>query len=225
MFLYFAFYTSLLTATYKMSTCSGLAAIDHANTKYHKGYAATGVGAVICSRHEFMLANGVGDTQVGERCVDVWSVPLHHAQAGRTFRYINMDYIFVSAMLHHLVVNKLITYDIACQWSKGLVERISKFPAHMQISLPEDATFFGIPKLHYHSHKSAGHSIFSLNYRLGAGRLDGEGIERRWWWIQPIANSTKGMGPGGRQGMLEDQWGYANWRKFVMMRTCFFVCE
>ncbi len=52
-----------------MSTCSGLAAIDHANTKYHKGYAATGVGAVICSRHEFMLANGVGDTQVGERYV------------------------------------------------------------------------------------------------------------------------------------------------------------
>ncbi|TFK81526.1 hypothetical protein K466DRAFT_501978 [Polyporus arcularius HHB13444] len=182
----------------EMSTCSGLAAIDHANTKYHKGYAATGVGAVICSRHEFMLANGVGDTQVGER-------------------YINMDYIFVSAMLHHLVVNKLITYDIACQWSKGLVERISKFPAHMQINLPEDATFFGIPKLHYHSHKSTGHSIFSLNYRLGAGRLDGEGIERRWWWIQPIANSTKVMGPGGRQGMLEDQWGYANWRKFVMM--------
>lgn len=50
-----------------MSTCTGLAAIDHANTKYHKGYAATGVGAVVCARHEFMLANGVGDVQVGER--------------------------------------------------------------------------------------------------------------------------------------------------------------
>ncbi len=132
-----------------------------------------------------------------------------------SIRYVNMDYIFVSAMLHHLVVNKMITYDIACQWSKGLVERISKFPSHMQINLPEDSTGFGIPKLHYHSHKSEGHAKFSLNYRLGVGRLDGEGIERRWWWIQPIANSTKGMGPGRRQGMLEDQWGYANWRKFV----------
>ncbi|KAI0716933.1 hypothetical protein C8Q76DRAFT_616443 [Earliella scabrosa] len=182
----------------EMSTCTGLAAVDHANTKYHKGYAATGVGAVICARHEFMLANGVGDTQVGER-------------------YVNMDYIFVSAMLHHLVVNKLITYDIACQWSKGLVERIAKFPSHLQVSLPEEATMFGIPKLHYHSHKPEGHAPFSLNYRLGAGRLDGEGIERRWWWIQPIANSTKGMGPGKRQGVLEDQWGYANWRKFVML--------
>ena len=128
-----------------------------------------------------------------------------------------MDYIFVSAMLHHLVVNKFITYDIACQWSKGLVERIAKFPSHLQISLPEEATVFGIPKLHYHSHKREGHAPFSLNYRLGAGRLDGEGIERRWWWIQPIANSTKGMGPGKRQGVLEDQWGYANWRKYVVI--------
>ncbi|KAI0694816.1 hypothetical protein C8Q76DRAFT_634374 [Earliella scabrosa] len=182
----------------EMSTCTGLSAIDHANSKYHKGYAATGVGAVVCARHEFMLANGVGDTQVGER-------------------YVNMDYIFVSAMLHHLVVNKLITYDIACQWSKGLVERIAKFPAHMQVELPPEATAFGVPKLHYHSHKREGHAPFSLNYRLGAGRLDGEGIERRWWWIQPIANSTKGMGPGQRQSVLEDQWGYANWRKFVRL--------
>ena len=50
-----------------MSTCTGLSAVDHANTKFHKGYAATGVGAVVCARHEFMLANGVGDLQVGER--------------------------------------------------------------------------------------------------------------------------------------------------------------
>ena len=52
-----------------MSTCTGLSAVDHANTKYHKGYAATGIGAVVCARHEFILANGVGDLQVGERCV------------------------------------------------------------------------------------------------------------------------------------------------------------
>ena len=50
-----------------MSTCTGLSAVDHANTKYHKGYAATGVGAVICARHEFWLGNGAGDLQIGER--------------------------------------------------------------------------------------------------------------------------------------------------------------
>lgn len=129
-----------------------------------------------------------------------------------------MDFIFVCAMLHHLLVKKLVTYDIACQWSVGLLERIAKFPRHLQIELPTGSIAYGIPKLHYHSHRSEGHAPFSLNYRVGAGRLDGEGIERRWWWIQPIANSTKAMGPGRRQGVLEDQWGYANWRKYVEMR-------
>ena len=50
-----------------MSTCTGLAALDHADTKFSKGYDATGIGACIDGRHEFMLPNGVGDLQKGER--------------------------------------------------------------------------------------------------------------------------------------------------------------
>ncbi|KAH9899133.1 hypothetical protein C8Q73DRAFT_639748 [Cubamyces lactineus] len=181
----------------EMSTCTGLSAIDHANTKYHKGYAATGVGAVVCARHEFMLANGVGDMQKGEK-------------------YVNMDYVFASSMSHHRLVRKHVSYDIACQWSKGLKDRLAEFPEHVRIEVPDD-TDYSIPKLHYHSHKQIDHSKHSMNYRPGAGRTDGEGIERRWWWIQPIATSTKMMGPGQRQGVLEDQWGYANWRKYVII--------
>ncbi|KAH9894052.1 hypothetical protein C8Q73DRAFT_665658 [Cubamyces lactineus] len=160
----------------EISTCTGLSAIDHANTKYAKGYAATGIGAVV---------------------------------------YINMDYVFVSAMREWLVVKKLVSYDIACQWSKNIVERIANLPSHLQIPVPEGSISYVIPKLHYRSHERLNHSQHSLNYLLGCARTDGEGIERRWWWIQPIANSTKVMGPGMRQGMLEDQWGYSNWRKTV----------
>lgn len=129
-----------------------------------------------------------------------------------------MDYVWICAMLHHLYVRKRVTYDIVCQWAIDLLARIAKFPPHLQIQIPEGSIAYAIPKLHYHSHRPEGHSKYSLNYQVGAGRLDGEGIERRWWWIQPIANSTKGMGPGKRQGVLEDQWGYANWRKTVKMR-------
>ncbi|KAI0653954.1 hypothetical protein C8Q70DRAFT_1048186 [Cubamyces menziesii] len=171
----------------EISTCTGLSAIDHANTKYSKGYAATGIGAVVCARHEFWLPNGAGDLQKGEK-------------------YINMDYVFVSSMRDWLVVKKLVSYDIACQWSKNIVERISKLPSHLQIPVPEGSISYP---------RDPRHSQYSLNYRLGCARTDGEGIERRWWWIQPIANSTKVMGPGMRQGMLEDQWGYSNWRKTV----------
>ncbi|KAI9056786.1 hypothetical protein FKP32DRAFT_1615644 [Trametes sanguinea] len=182
----------------EMSSCTGFSALDHANTKYSQGYDATGVGAVICARHEFWLALGAGDTQKGER-------------------YVNMDYLFVSAMRDYLIVNKIVSYDIACQWSKHLLERIANFPPHLQLDIPEGSLTYVIPKLHYNSHIREGHSPYSLNYRRGCGRNDGEGIERRWWDIQPIASSTKVMGPGQRQGVLEDHWGYANWRKRVDM--------
>jgi hypothetical protein len=53
-----------------MSTCSGLAALDYANTKFSRGYSTTGVGMGVCARHEFVQANGVGDLQRGERYVE-----------------------------------------------------------------------------------------------------------------------------------------------------------
>ena len=82
-------------------------------------------------------------------------------------------------MLHNMVVKKLITYDIACQWRIHLLERIAAFPSHLQIELPEGDIAYGIPKLHYGAHREQDHSQYSLNFRLGAARTDGEGIERR----------------------------------------------
>lgn len=54
---------------FQMSTCSGLAALDYANTKFSRGYAATGVCLGVCARHEFIQPNGAADLQVGERYV------------------------------------------------------------------------------------------------------------------------------------------------------------
>ncbi|TFK78846.1 hypothetical protein K466DRAFT_606615 [Polyporus arcularius HHB13444] len=182
----------------EMSTCTGLSAVDHANTKFSRGYAATGIGAVVCARHEFWLAHGLGDIQKGEK-------------------YVNMDYIFVSAMCDYLVLKKIVSYDIACQWSTGLLERIAKFPRHLQIELPEGSVTYVIPKLHFGAHKQEGHSPYSLNYRVGVGRTDGEGVERNWWEFNASAASTKQMGPGQRQGYFEDHCSHSNWRKTVKM--------
>lgn len=44
-------------------------AVNMADTKSSKGFAATGVGTVDCARHDMKLANGVGDLQKGERYV------------------------------------------------------------------------------------------------------------------------------------------------------------
>jgi hypothetical protein len=58
-----------------------------ADTKSSHGLAATGVGTVDCARHDMKLANGVGDLQKGEKCVeflsnvmsitDEWDIQIH----------------------------------------------------------------------------------------------------------------------------------------------------
>ena len=55
--------------TIQTSTCSGLRAVDHANTRGTKRLRATGVGASTCARHGFLLPLGLGDLQRGERSV------------------------------------------------------------------------------------------------------------------------------------------------------------
>ncbi|KAJ7233795.1 hypothetical protein C8J57DRAFT_1249691 [Mycena rebaudengoi] len=102
----------LLTKTnqIEMSTCSGLAALDHANTKFSRGYSSTGIGMGVCARHEFIQPTRVGDLQKGER-------------------YANMDYIFGSLLRHHHpLLYKIISYDIVCQWWKQLLARMQELP-------------------------------------------------------------------------------------------------
>lgn len=131
-----------------------------------------------------------------------------------------MDWIFAWAISHNPDVDIEILYDIVCQWALHAQERNDELPAHLRIQLPPLSSLrYGIGKLHWHGHKQEGHSQFSLNYKPHNARTDGEGIERRWWDIQPIVASTKMMGPGSRQGTLNDQWNYANHRKLVNLRT------
>ncbi|KAJ7444965.1 hypothetical protein B0H11DRAFT_2249680 [Mycena galericulata] len=189
----------LRTATKQkeMSTCSGLAALDHANTKFSRGYSSTGVGMGVCARHEFVQPNGVGDLQLGER-------------------YVNMDYIFTSILRHkHEALLKIISYDIVCQWWKHLLERLKKLPPLVRITIAQILIKFVIPKMHIHAHTLACQLVFSLNLLLGAAQTEGEGIERPWAHIGPIAASTRVMGPGGRHDCLDCHWSFWNWMKLI----------
>ncbi|KAF7335852.1 hypothetical protein MSAN_02331700 [Mycena sanguinolenta] len=180
-----------------MSTCSGLAALDYANTKFSRGYSATGVGMGVCACHEFVQPNGVGDLQKGKR-------------------YANMDWIFSSIMQHkHPGLEKVVSYDIACQWWKKLVARLLELPGKMRLAIVLKLLHFAIPKMHIHSHTLACQLAFSLNYLLGASQTDGEGIERPWANIGGVASSTREMGLGSRRDILDDHWGFWNWTKLT----------
>ncbi|KAE9405463.1 hypothetical protein BT96DRAFT_934947 [Gymnopus androsaceus JB14] len=90
----------------EICTCTRLAAMDFANTKYSKGCSTTGVGMATCGCHEIVMPNGVGDLQKGEQ-------------------YGNIDYIWASTMRHvHILLWILLTYNIICQWFKKLAECI-----------------------------------------------------------------------------------------------------
>ncbi|KAJ7726612.1 hypothetical protein B0H16DRAFT_1665711 [Mycena metata] len=184
----------------EMSTCSGLAALDYANTKFSRGYSTTGVGMGVCARHEFVQANGVGDLQKGER-------------------FANMDYIFGSILRHKDPrLHKIISYDIVCQWWKYLLERLQKLPPLVRIAIILKFFRFVIPKMHIHSHTLECQVQFSLNLVPGSGQTDGEGIERPWASIGAIATSTRVSGPGARHDSLDDHWSFWNWLKTIGLR-------
>ncbi|KAF7304440.1 CxC2 domain-containing protein [Mycena chlorophos] len=183
----------------EISSCTDLAALDHANTKFAKGYTTSGVGMAVCARHEFVLPNAVGDLQRGER-------------------YGNMDYILASALRHisrllHLVVS----YDIACQWWKGLHARLQQLRPLVRLTIVLAMVRFVVPKMHIKGHTLACQLLFSLHLTLGCGQTDGEGIERLWAAINALAGSTKLNGPGARCDQLDDHWGFSNWAKLVRL--------
>ncbi|KAJ7732502.1 hypothetical protein B0H14DRAFT_3085639 [Mycena olivaceomarginata] len=155
----------LLTVTdqKEMSTCSGLAALDYANTKFSRGYSTTGVGMCVCARHEFIQPNGVGDLQRGRGT------------------FSNMDYVFGSVRRHHDPLLRLVvSYDIVCQWWVHLPERLMLLPALIGFILLLPMIAFVIPKMHIHAHTLLCGILYSLNLIPGCGQTDGEGVERPW---------------------------------------------
>lgn len=74
-----------------------------------------------------------------------------------------------------------------------------------------------IPKFHYWAHKEEAHEQYSFNYGDGAGHSDGEAIERVWSAHNALAGSTKVSGPGTRHDILDDNFGYWNYLKYISM--------
>jgi hypothetical protein len=204
-----------LTNCTQMSTCTGLAALDHANTKYSQGYAATGCGMITCGHHEIVPENGIADLQAGEKYVLVSFAP---GCADSLLRYGNMDYVVASAWRHLRTLRFfLLSYDIMCQWVKNLKERLLKMPPALRVRLADYVLKFVIPKLHILGHLKLCQELFSLLYTLGAAQADMEGIERIWSSSGLMGASTREMGPGSRQDTLDDFWHYWNWNKVVGM--------
>lgn len=129
-----------------------------------------------------------------------------------------MDYIFLLSLLIRLTVLYItVSYDIACQWSIKFWERLKIYPDYLQLLPALYIIRFLIPKFHLPAHILLCQIIYSLNYNKDCARTDGEGLERGWDYINPIATSTREMGPGSRRDTLDAHFGDWNWRKTCSM--------
>ncbi|KAJ7036476.1 hypothetical protein C8F04DRAFT_954001 [Mycena alexandri] len=151
---------------------------------------------VVCARHELVRPQGIGDLQKGER-------------------YANMDYIAFSAILGITAMFLAISYDIACQWQIHLPERLEKMPEHLQLDLALITLLFALPVWHASAHEESCQNQNSLTYLEGVGRTDGEGIERTWSVLNPIAWATKEMAKGARADAIEDKIDHHNFEKNI----------
>ncbi|KAG1722852.1 hypothetical protein EDB19DRAFT_1898151 [Suillus lakei] len=178
------------------STCSSHNAVNMADVKISRGLTATGVGTIDCAQHNRKLPNRVGDLQKGER-------------------YTNMDFLFFST-LHGRGIDTLnISYDIACQWHKNLWERMSAMPSELHLNHAMKSVRFFMPKFHLPAHILKCQTMFSFNFSKNIRCMDGEAPERGWSNINPVASSTKEMGPGSQRDTLNDHFGDWNWKKVV----------
>ncbi|KAJ7027962.1 hypothetical protein C8F04DRAFT_1212258 [Mycena alexandri] len=183
-----------------VSTCIAFAALLQKDTRLTTGLRCSGVGGVVCARHEVVRPQGIGDLQKGER-------------------YANMDYILLSSILGITALYLAISYDIACQWQINLRERMEKMPERLRLDLALITLLFALPVWHAAAHEVSCQNKNSLTYLDGVGRTDGEGIERTWSVLNPIAWATKEMGRGGRADCIEDKIDHHNFEKNINQGT------
>ncbi|KAG1788974.1 uncharacterized protein HD556DRAFT_1311720 [Suillus plorans] len=124
-----------------------------------------------------------------------------------------MDYIVFSALVGFTVTVLNISYDIACQWSKNLWNRMEHMPARLHIPRDDVLVRYFVPKFHIAAHIAACQLTFSWNFTKWVGRTDSEAPERGWASANRVASSTKEMGPGTRRDTLDDHFGDWNWKK------------
>ncbi|KAJ7866849.1 hypothetical protein B0H14DRAFT_3084187 [Mycena olivaceomarginata] len=164
-----------------------------------RGTASSGVGAVDCARHNMKRPNAVGDLQLGER-------------------YINMDYIFFCSIAGSPLMRFFVSYDIACQWHINIWRQMRHY---QDDTLTIDGTgkfmTFLVPKFHLPAHIEACNLKFSFHLTRDVGQTDGEAPERGWADANPLARSTKEMGPGFRRDTMDDHFNDWNHKKIIAL--------
>ncbi|KAJ7108379.1 hypothetical protein C8R43DRAFT_1091876 [Mycena crocata] len=186
------------------NTCVSHDAVDKPDREA-RGTASSGIGAVDCARHNMKRPLAVGDLQLGER-------------------YINMDFMFFQSVAGTELLRFFVSYDIACQWHLNIWKRMKTYDPDLHMREDDKRIFvtFLVPKFHLPAHIEACNLLYSFNLTQYVGQTDGEAPERGWANINPLAGSTKEMGPGARRDCLNEHFNDWNWKKIIAFGKLFF---
>ncbi|KAG2021211.1 hypothetical protein CC2G_006466 [Coprinopsis cinerea AmutBmut pab1-1] len=178
------------------STCNEHRAVADKN-KAHKGYDATGIGALACARHGAFLPSSLVDFQKGER-------------------QINMDYALckgLKAVASSKVKRIIFIYDICCQYWKNLATRTQ---GYADLELPwYNSMVFSIGQFHVHGHQEKCLPRFSPLYIEGIGWNHGEILEPNWSVLNPTGTMTSTMTEAHRIEVLDNKVMDLNWKKMT----------
>ncbi|KAH9031510.1 hypothetical protein EDB85DRAFT_1865757, partial [Lactarius pseudohatsudake] len=176
------------------STCHDHRAVNNVNK--HSGHLqSTGIGATACVHGNF-VPDSVVDFQKGE------------AQK-------NMDYSIFKALNFNMegIEAALISYDVMCQWSVHMMERVNgsnylKLPDNLELRL-------AIGLFHIHGHQDTCLARYSPSFIEGGRQIDGETIETLWAPLNEISRSTRGMSTSHRREVIDDHMNDSNWKKLI----------
>ncbi|PBK84926.1 hypothetical protein ARMGADRAFT_1036848 [Armillaria gallica] len=114
------------------NTCNNHDAIKLASL-HGKGTAASGVGAVVCARHDMRCPSSIADLHKGED-------------------YLHMDYVVLKTLQQGTPDQVVISYDIACQWSVNFWCRAESYGSGFLPPQTPNQIVFLVPKFHLAAH-------------------------------------------------------------------------
>jgi hypothetical protein len=143
---------------------------------------------------------------------------LGDAQAPSSQR--NMDYSIFKALNYNMegIEAALISYDVMCQWSVHVMERVN---GSTYLKLPDNLELrFAIGLFHIHGHQDTCLARYSPSFIEGGRQIDGETIETLWAPLNEISRSTRGMSTSHRREVIDDHMNDSNWKKLIDIGKC-----
>lgn len=167
----------------------------------------------------------MGDLQKGEQYLIILLSPVHYFNI--CFSYVNMDWIIFSSLTGSITPSIMFSYDICCQWSRNLKNRVKQLLDYMQIPPAVfSSVHYVLPKFHIYNHSPKCQAWYLMNFLPGMGWFNGEDPEHWWAHINPLSMSTQEMGAGSRTDTIDNHalaWNWqkiVNFGKYIFMKQC-----